>query len=248
MVIEKSKLPKKFKHGDILEIPLHPYLNRYCYAKYIDYSKAERYFHYFIPQRLIVYDHFANERVSSISEIESRELLCNPLYITWSTSLRGLEGWMVVGNEKVKESDFVPVYVRKLIAERINIRPNEFEALTWYSLLDTNTSFTNQIEPWKKYPWKNIKHLEHAGHTSLNAIPLRIYLEWCKVNNVNLDVSKINKNGWYAVYLRCCDIPIYSKIPIEFRQKPIPIEEELPWTDENEIYFNYPDWYELNQS
>lgn len=244
MAKKKTSITRRFKHGDILEIPLSPYIDCYGYGKYIDYSKSTQQFDYFIPQRLIVYNYFSTTRVSDISEIISSEYLCNPLYIAWTTSLRDLLGWEIVGKEQVSEIDFVPGYVRDPNSARIKIRPSEYSELEWCSYLDTNSSL-NKGYRRELFPWRNVKHLEFGGHTSLAMMPFRIYLEWCKINYLDFDVSRLDKNEWYAVYLRCCDIPIYSEIPRQFKQTPVPLDCDLPWNDINEIYFNYPDWYSI---
>ncbi len=246
MIKENKSIRKRFKHGDILEIPLSPYLECFGYGKYIDYFQSIQQFDYFNPQRLIVYNFFSTKRISDISQINKAEYLCNPLYITWNTSLKDLLGWGVVGNDHVGEADFVPGFVRDANSSRIGIPPTEYSELEWSTYLDTQSAL-NKGYSRRLFPWRNVKHLEHGGHTSLAMMPFRIYLEWCKIHYLDCDVARPDKNEWYAIYLRSCDIPAYSEIPKEFRQTPIPLDCSLPWGKDNEIYFNYSDWY-INQN
>jgi hypothetical protein len=245
LVKENKTIPTRFEHGDILEIPLSPYLDCFGYGKYIDYSKSSQNFEYFIPQRLIAYNYFSATRIHSISQVITMDYLCNPLYIVWTTSLKDLLGWRIVGKQHVSEVDFVPSYVREPNIAKIKVRPSEYSDLQWFSYLDTKSSL-NKGYRRELFPWRNVKHLEFGGHTSLAMIPFRIYLEWCKINYMDFDISRLDKNEWYAIYLRCCDIPIYSDIPKQFKQTPIPLDCDLPWKEMNEIYFNYSDWY-INQ-
>lgn len=226
---------KRFKQGDILEIPLIPYLNLYSYAMYIDCGKIIGNFNHINPFRWIVYDYFSKSRIQNLDAIDFSNLLCNPLYMFWDTSLSGLGDWEVVGNCGIQADYCIPKYIRRLNHIDHNISPKKYSELSWSAFLDTESDL-RLINNWLSLPWENVKHLERSGSTSLNALPFRIVLEYFKMIDFAYDTSGLNTME-QLIYQSCCDIPPYKDIPLEYRQRPVPKDVDLPWTNPQKIFF-----------
>jgi len=228
------------RNGDIIEFPLSPYINLFGYTKLIDLSVGNPTKEYHNPYRWFVYNYFSNKRLDDLKKLEYSNLLCNPLLMYWSKSIKKLNGWRIIGNMDVNSEEYKNRHLRYIPNDFYETEPIKYSELNWICCLESESNF-NSKENWKEYPYEHIRHLEGSGSTDVSSLPLRTFLEKCKLNGELFDVSAISENEWYGAYIQCLDIPAYDLIPPEYRQTPIPKNVPWKWPDDSRIYFNYYD-------
>jgi hypothetical protein len=234
-----AKERKLLRNGDIVEFPL-PFENNYGYAKFVDLKIGNPDSDYFNPFRWFVYNYFSENRIDNILHILNRDLLCNPLLMYWTKNINTLEGWRIIENEQVSEEEYRSRYLRFIPNSFFQISPHLYADLNWICCLEPNDSL-NREGNWVEYPYDHVRHLEGSGSSPVINLPIRAFLERCKILNIQFDVTKLTKGEWIAGYLQCIDKPAYNLIPDKYRQRPIPKNVDWKWSDSSRIYFNYFD-------
>jgi hypothetical protein len=230
---------KILRNGDIVEFPV-PYEKIFGYAKFVDLDIGNPNNSYYNPYRWFVINYFSETRRSDIDLLKEDQLLCNPLLMYWTKSINKLEGWRIIRNDVVTEWEYKNRFLRSIPNSFFTMDPKFYQEIQWSCCLEPNDSY-NHPGNWVEYPYENIRHLEGSGSSPVINLPIRAFLEKCKLLNIEFDVTKLTKAEWYGGYLQCLDKPSYNLIPIEYRQKPIPKEIQWNWPSSSKLYFNYYD-------
>ena len=200
---------RRYSHGDIIEISLEPFAKLYAYVKYVDFSNwpDEN-----IKDKVFYVFNFLTEKRTNES-FNVSDLLCNPIRCFGNNSL--VDGWNVIDNREVVSEEFLKMDLksyRPLILDS----EEDVKKLKWYC--------ASNIEPTSvKFPCRHdeVRHLESTWEMHTSGLALRIYMEYCKSKNISI---KHFQEFDYSmnVYLNCFDVPVFQKIPQQFRLKRCP--------------------------
>ena len=198
-----AKKRKYFRHGDILRISLLPYLEMNAYVKFINYIRINEGTDY--PFVFRVYSIFSTNQDPSLQEITNSTLLTNPLLFFGDRKIE--EDWDFVAKSDVNNDEIEEMVLRC----RMGNRGQEYE----FSHCVTNVSVNTIISC--KDSMSVCDHLEWSEETYKPWIKFRIYIEYCKLNNIAIEYN--NEEIEKPLYEKWKDIPIYKNIDPKHRQK-----------------------------
>jgi hypothetical protein len=197
---------KRFKNGDILQIPLPNGLG-FAYAQGIKLLEIDPNARY--PTLIRIYNYRSTSLEEPIENFIKKELILCPLLIAGILPVISKEIWKIVGNLPLEaESKLIPHYKKG--------EPDEINAKQWYYLIEANISKKMESQ------YENVKHLETIGATGSQLVGTKIAMALIQDEGKKIeDYFKLNEYYEKQYYNDVITIPAYYKQPEFIRGKAI---------------------------
>ena len=190
------------KNGDIFEVSLQPYLDAFAYVKYIDITKYNSDAKY--PDILRVFDFISDKQIESIQEIQTRDLMMNPIYISGGYGVVKL--FRFVGWEDIRSDELDFPHLRISIPDDAEDR--NLPIVGW-KVISPDYKVIND----SPLPYEAVKHLDTPGLIiNIDYLAYRISLEIFKRQSYNiLDYFELD---WYQhnILRRVNEMPNFSRL------------------------------------
>ena len=213
---------RKLVSGSIIEIYVKD-INRYIYIKYIDVRDLIKEMSY--PFQFRIYRDFYTKPLISIDNLNFSDLLISPLHLTGFKELIKTGEWKVIDSQDLTDYDKLQHHYKMAWPPSLIVHFDDVKQ--WRVLKNINNVNQGEIVPYYR-----CAHLEYAENLGASHLSLRVTIEYWKANGqeVNLDKSKWSKFD-HVLYSRYVNMPLYTKVPEEFKGKLLP-----------ETYSTSPTW------
>src|SRR5690554_2533647 len=200
--------------GAVFLIPL-PKKKGVGYGKYVHLPDVTG--HVYDSHLFRIYDFFTEKPTNDINEVLKSNLLISPLMMARKPKIRGL-GWKVIGNSFLEEDAFFPDFKE--------YRGSKWVLARYYE----NGELSEEYDVNEQ----RVSHLEYAILRSEIEIPERIFMELLRKEAKDVE-KELDFDGedkeMLSTYEKMKGIPIYSKIPEEFKGRALPEGVELKLLD-----------------
>ncbi|MGZ3754709.1 MAG: Imm26 family immunity protein [Mucilaginibacter sp.] len=192
---------KRFKSGDILQIPL-PHNLGFAYAQGINMLKDDINARY--PAIIRVYNYRSALQDAPLENFVKKELILSPLLIGGILPVLRKEVWKIIGHVPLQEKDRIIPHYKK--------GPGELNATQWYYLIDAD------ISKKVKSTFDNVKHLETIGATGSELVGTKIAMALLRDEGKRIeDYFELNEYYEKHYYNEVMEIPAFYTQP-EFMQ------------------------------
>ncbi|WP_165585907.1 Imm26 family immunity protein [Pedobacter nototheniae] len=187
---------KKFKNGDILQIPLPNGLG-FAYAKGINLLELNNAIHY--PTMIRVYNFRTTSVDIPLTELLNKKLVLCPLLIAGILPTLSKGVWKIIGNTGYSEEE-------KEIPNYKIPEPDEENLKDWYYVV--NADISQKI----KSTYDNVKHLETIGAKGAELVGTKIAMALIRDEGKNIeDYFKLEEYFEKKYYQEVIEIPTYYK-------------------------------------
>ena len=200
---------KKQVSGSIFQFYI-PQINKYGYCKFFDFREIS------IIDGLLgqVFDKFSDDEIVEIDEFKYCEFLYGKRCVHKFPGFKNNQFWKYLGNLTTENDSIIPDF--KGVQKSISIVEDETKLQPWYSI-------HNLTERGNDCDYLKVSHLERKILTSaFYGIVWRTGMEYCRKNNLKIsDYYDLSDVGIKNTYLQMINVPIYSQIAAEIRDKAI---------------------------
>lgn len=199
---------KNYFTGSTFQFYVEP-IRKYAFCKFFDFRDLSS-FHGLIAR---VFNKFSDNENNNLNQLIDCDWLFGPKSIHKWPNLRRDAGWKSMGILSDEKDSVLPDF--KGCKSLPSIIEDEAQLKGWYAI--------HELTRYRNCEYEEVKHLERIALTTTSlGLSWRTGMEYCRINGLCIDqYYDLQNEGIKATYVQMKNVPIYSSIPVQIRDKAI---------------------------
>ncbi|GJM34117.1 MAG: hypothetical protein DHS20C18_31180 [Saprospiraceae bacterium] len=202
------------QHRSVLQYQLDMGLG-YGYCKLLDFTSLDPWYGLVIK----IYDFKSEKPIQDVKVLQDVEYLLNPLTLGWFPSLNDQCKWKIIGKLSRADDSVCPVYKIEKESSSQN-KSSKFATKNWCPIYNFSKKGTS-------CQYNQLAHLETLQLVTTQSIINRTTMEFLRKSGEKIENYYYEEENKATLedYHQAIQMPFYSNIPIEYRNKVIPTKE-----------------------